>query len=257
MFRYEATGYPVTIRGLVDEVWQVAVRAQRMYSEYDHATASWAERVYTEPVARLEAELSKSRKRLREIERRDVTNDTLGSLSTLEIERQDVQRDVDRLATRWEARRWLIQGYVLRFHYSLKFSEAAVDVFTRLRERVDCLIASRAPEAVRQFEAVAQNLASNNPEHWSNAVHSCRRVLHDLADLLYPARADRQIQVQGQAKTIKLGHENYINRLVTYVEERAPSERFDKIVGSHLNYLGERLDAVIQATNKHTTQSPR
>ena len=51
-------------------------------------------------------------------------------------------------------------------------------------------------------------------------------------------------------KVVKLGADAYINRLVAYVEEHSSSERFQEIVGSHMKFLGERLDAVFQAAQK-------
>lgn len=51
-------------------------------------------------------------------------------------------------------------------------------------------------------------------------------------------------------RTIKLGPDNYINRLIAYVEENTDSKRFEEIVGSHMKYLGERLDAIFQAAQK-------
>ena len=42
---------------------------------------------------------------------------------------------------------------------------------------------------------------------------------------------------------------------MAFVEDSAESERFQEIVGSHLRYMGERLDALFGAAQKgsHTT----
>lgn len=77
-------------------------------------------------------------------------------------------------------------------------------------------------------------------------MHSCRRILQEMADVIYPPREDKVIK----GKTIKLGAENYINRLIAYVDEYADSETFENIVGSNLSYLGERLNAIYKAANK-------
>ena len=106
------------------------------------------------------------------------------------------------------------------------------------------------PEAINKFSAVHENLRSDNPEDWSNAVHSCRRILQDLADSIYPSREDKVIEAGGKTKKVKLGKDNYINRIIAFVEERSDSERFSHIVGSHLGFLGDRLDSVFQAAQK-------
>lgn len=95
-----------------------------------------------------------------------------------------------------------------------------------------------------------ENLQSENPENWSNAVHSCRRILQDLADVIFPPREDGAVLVDGKEKTVKLGKDNYINRIIAFVQEKASSERFEEIVGSNLAYLGNRLDSAFQASQK-------
>lgn len=135
-------------------------------------------------------------------------------------------------------------------HYELKFSGIASDVFARLRERVDTAVGKSVPDSIRKFTAAYDNLSSENPEDWSNAVHSCRRILVDLADKLYPPRGDKTVNAGGKTKVIQLGSENYVNRLIAFVEERSSSDRFKEIVGSHIAYLGQRVDAVVEATNK-------
>jgi len=97
-----------------------------------------------------------------------------------------------------------------------------------------------------------KNLASENPEDWSNAVHSCRRVLEDLADALFPP--SDEVRTRG-GKQIKSGKENYINRLVAFVEDRSGSERFSELVGSHLDFLGDRLDGRDQGLRRRVSHA--
>lgn len=54
----------------------------------------------------------------------------------------------------------------------------------------------------------------------------------------------------GKNKIIKLGKDNYINRIIAYVESQSNSERFTDIVGSNLGFLGDRLDAIFKAAQK-------
>ena len=76
-----------------------------------------------------------------------------------------------------------------------------------------------------------------------------------IRDSIYPPRADNVIDAGGKPKTIKLGPDNYVNRIVAFLQERSDSERFQAIVGSHLSYIGDRLDSVFQAAQKgsHST----
>ena len=122
--------------------------------------------------------------------------------------------------------------------------------------QVDAEIAHRVPEAVRKFASIHENLASENPEDWSNSAHSCRRILQDLADAIFPAQEDR---VTDAGKKIKLGTDNYINRLVCFIDDQSESERYSEVVGSQLSFMGDRLDALFRAAQKgsHATISTR
>ncbi|CAI3936585.1 DNA uptake protein ComE or related DNA-binding protein (ComEA) (PDB:2DUY) [Commensalibacter communis] len=152
-----------------------------------------------------------------------------------------------------EKRRFFLHEYVTNRYYELKCSKISTDIFSRTRLMVDKNIGKLVPDAMKQFTSVYENLASENTEDWSNAVHSCRRILQNIADALYPVREDKIIKLSnGKDKTIKLGSGNYINRLVAYVEEHTDSDAFEKIVGSNISYLGERLDAIYNAMNKGT-----
>lgn len=77
-------------------------------------------------------------------------------------------------------------------------------------------------------------------------------MLQDLADATFPPREDK---VLNNGKKLKLGPDNYINRLIGYVEDKSDSERFQAIVGSGLNFIGDRLNAVFHAAQKgsHST----
>ena len=106
----------------------------------------------------------------------------------------------------------------------------AGDTFTRIRAAVDDKVGRVVPDAVHKFSAVHDNLKSENPEDWANAVHSCRRILQDLADALFPSTDEvRKLESGGETREIKLGTDNYINRLICYVQDQATSERFEEI----------------------------
>ena len=165
-------------------------------------------------------------------------------------------RDMEDATHELASRRTLIYDYALRKHYEIRFSGLAEDVFARIRSRIDSSIGSAVPDAVRKLTSVHDNLASDNPEDWSNAAHSCRRVLQDLADAVFPPQIETRTRVvDGKQKEIKLGADQYINRLVAYIEDSSSSDRFGEIVGSHLSYMGDRLDALFNAAQKgsHST----
>jgi len=143
-----------------------------------------------------------------------------------------------------------VHFYVTNSYYQLKFRAIPKEIFEKTRVRVDKKISEMVPEAVNKFLSVFDNLQSTHIEDWSNAVHSCRRILKALADILYPPLPSGISEIDRGGKKIKVGHEEYINRLMIYVEDKARSERFEEIVGSHLRFLGDRLDSIYHASCK-------
>ena len=166
-------------------------------------------------------------------------------------ERSAIRTQITASSERLASRRTFIYGYAVRKFYELKFAALADDVFGRVRSSVDATIGHVVPDAVKKLTAVYDNLKSDNPEDWANAAHGCRRLLQDLADSVFPPRNEPRTQTEdGKELEIKLGADNYINRLMAYIQDSSESTRFRELVGSHLRYMGDRLDALFEAAQK-------
>ena len=262
MFEYEASGYPTESNVVPPEPWRLALAAGRRFLIQDPKTKEPREYVYTESIGELEEALRVAEASLAAAQDRDVSVSSANPQQFVwspignAFERLTIRQSIAQTAKRIASRRALLHRYALIKHYELKFSGIAADAFSRIRDRVTSRIGATVPEAVRRFAAIHENLVSDNPEDWSNAVHSCRRTLLDLADAVYPAReSDRMDVVNGKERRIRLGKEQYINRIICFVEERSSSTRFQQVVGSHLSFLGDRLDSIAQSASKgtHTT----
>ena len=230
---YEVSGYPKDPSGVSVEVWRLAKLAGRTYKN------------------KVEDKIKEFAK-LDSIEEAEAMIKVGMNISpnASPIERTRNSNLVQEKSKFVASRRGYIYDFVSSVYYELKFSDVAGDVFERTRIIVDESISEVIPGSVKRFLAVYENLLSDNNEDWSNAVHSCRRILQDAADALYPAREDKIINPGAKQRTIKLGADNYINRLMAYVEDNSKSSRFTEIVGSHMKYLGERLDSIFQAAQK-------
>lgn len=253
---YEASGYPFTTTGVSPEVWRLGKEAGRVIEQEDVKTKEIKQFMYTESIGELEEHLRMVDTSLAAARDPDISlssanpNQYVSAGIVNRFERDSIRQNATSQAKRLASRRNLIYQYALQKHYELKFSGIADDIFTRTRSKVDQRIGELIPDSVQKFTAVYESLQSENPENWSNAVHSCRRILQDLADVIFPPRDDGIIQVDGKERMVKLGKENYINRIIAFVQERASSERFEEIVGSNLSYLGDRLDSAFQASQK-------
>lgn len=229
----EVNGYPERDNKKTPESWRLAGIAQRTYK----AAEGGVEKTFGdfETIEQLESDIEGVKARMSTLAGINLTQ----AEQRLRIKIRDLGK-----------RRAYIHNFVANVYFELKFSAVASDVFERTRVKVDRRVGQLIPQAVKKFTAVYDNLLSKNDEDWSNAVHSCRRILQDAADVLYPARENKVITSGKKPIEVKLGVDNYINRLVAYAEENSDSARFKAIVGSHIKYLGERLDSIFQAAQK-------
>ena len=256
IMEYEASGYPSAPDGVPPDIYHLAVIAGREYQQKDEKSGKVMEYIFTTSIEELEQEVKSTEAALAAARDPDVSvssanpNQTVWNPVGNKFERDTIRTSAARAQRRLSARRSFIYSYALRRNHELRFSGIADDIFSRIREKVDAAIGSKVPDAVQKLAAVYDNLQSENPEDWANAVHSCRRILQDLADAVYPPRADIEKEINGKKRIIKLGADNYINRLIAFLEERSNSDRFKEIVGSHLSFIGDRLDSVFQAAQK-------
>lgn len=257
VFRHEASGYPSTPSGVPPEIWRLAGLAGRTYQQKEPQSGQIKTFAYLESVEQLEAQIDSAKLGLQAAHDRDISissanpNQYLWTPTRNYLERRSLHEQITQATQRLSTRRALIYDYVSRRLYELKFSGVAQDAFSTIRENVDREVGNVVPDAVQKFNAVHDNLRSDNPEDWSNAVHSCRRILQALADVLFPPQSDsRFVREGGKEREIKLGPEHYINRLMCFVQDHSTSRRFEDIVGSHLRFLGDRLDAIFKAAQK-------
>ena len=237
IFKWESSGYPVGESGVTLDVWSAAEKAGRTYYGESKDGESRQQMMYTESIEKLSSRLEFGKMT---IEAADNPR-----------ERSRAVRSATLVSERLSHRRTFIYDYASRKHYELRFSNLVGDIFERIRSSIDSSIGTIMPDEVRKLSSVSDNLNSDNPEDWANAAHSCRRLLQELADAVFPPQSEtRTREPNGKPIKIKLGPDHYINRIVAFIEDASKSDSYQAIVGSHLRYIGERLDAIFSAAQK-------
>ncbi|WP_186321028.1 hypothetical protein [Bacillus mycoides] len=258
--RQEANGFELTEKGaLTSAAWEAAGKSGRRRfidapNSKDEKTKK-VERAFTQTIAVMESAVDAAKARMGVAYDRNVS---ISSQSTLlppippgnANERNGIAHIIRDNTEKIEKVKSKLYEFVLNVNYELKFGEITEDIFTRKRNSVDTNLKDICPEAIQKFISVYENLKSDNDEDWANAVHTCRRIIKDVADSLYPP-SNEPIQLPG-GRSIKIGEDQYINRLIQYIDSKSTSEKFSAIVGSHLKFIGERLDGVHEAANKGT-----
>lgn len=255
-FEYEASGYPSDPDGVQPDVWKIAQFSGRVHLSKEKDADEPTEKAYLQSISALQNAIDVSQSALAAAKDPNVSVSSANPHQHLQQpsgnfhERRIIRESVAIATKHLAERRAFIHQYASRKHYELKFSGIAEDIFSRKREQVDGSIGKIVPKAVQKLSAIYENLRSENPEDWSNAVHGCRRMLQDLADAISPPADDRTVEENGKKKVVKMGPDNYINRLIFFIETHAASERFTSVVGSHLKFIGERLDSIFEAAQK-------
>ena len=257
IFEWESGGYPLGASGVSPEVWSAGTRANRTFFGNDSTPAAPKPHMYIESIEQMELAVDIGTTSLEAAQDPNISISSANQYQRVtapagnSLERGNIRVEVRQASERLASRRTLIYGYAARKHYELKFAGVADDVFGRIRSTVDSAIGLTVPDAVKKLTAVYENLRSDNPEDWANAAHSCRRVLQDLADAVFPPQSETRIRkVDDKEIKIKLGSDQYINRLIAHIEDSSESDRFNEIVGSQLAYMGDRLDALFEAAQK-------
>ncbi|MFC1469409.1 AbiTii domain-containing protein [Rhodococcus qingshengii] len=132
--------------------------------------------------------------------------------------------------------------YVSAKHVELRFGSAVESAFDRVRTFTEAELSDLVPDALQKLTAAFELSTSDNPEHWADAAAYCRKLIIAVADTLQPAG----VPINGR----KNGAENYVNRLVYWVEQRLTSNTTGKAIVSDLEDFGKRLDAFAGAGNK-------
>ena len=250
----EISGYTVNQNGYVPkEQWEVGILANRQYHDESNK-----EKVFPESVEQLEDEKNFLKSSI------DVAGDANISISSSNprhfpkyytgnaSERAELRERFKKVSDRLASRRSIVYKYVLRKYLELRYSNIAEDIFSKIREKVNEKIGKYVPDSVKRFNAVYENLSSENSENWSNAVHSCRRILKDLADAIYPPTENIKKEKDGKELIIQLDDEHFINRIVEFITQRSQSKTYKKIVGSHLKFMEDRLKSILGGSHKGT-----
>lgn len=251
----EISGYSNESSGFVPkEQWKIGIEANRQYQTEDKK-----DRIYPESIEQLEGEIRFNQTALEVARDADISFASANPSQSPRTytgnwkERTEIRKRNDIILKRLASRRSLIYQYVLKKYLELRFSNIADDIFANIREKVDENIGKIVPESVERFNAVYEYLNSENTEDWSNAVHSCRRILKDLADAVYPPSEDKQID--GQETITKLDKEHYINRIIEFITQSSDSQSYQRVVGSQLKFIEDRLNSLLNASHKGTHET--
>lgn len=140
-----------------------------------------------------------------------------------------------------------IHGYVTDTYLAIELGDVAESIFESAREQVDRFIRSNCPQAAEKVLVINERMQDGTAESLSSALTSCRRLLMDVADSVFPAQKEWKDR-QGNIRAV--GNEQYKNRLLAYLSDLSTSKGSFALLESELEHLASRLDVVYEKTCK-------
>lgn len=141
-----------------------------------------------------------------------------------------------------------VYSFLSTTEHQLLFGKLNSDIFEQNKIYVDSRLKEICPDAINKFSNIYNLLNKNDGEARSHALVSCRRILKDLADALYPPTSCEVTTSDG--KNHKLTEEKFISRLWQFVSEKMFGQTSGNLLLAGINDLGARLDKVYDLSCK-------
>ncbi len=176
---------------------------------------------------------------------RETYRDVLNHLNTRKTSLTSLIKDNEGLLSRIKNR---IHDYVLNLNYKLRFENITDSIFERHRNMVEQKLSQVCPAAVREFVAIYDRLADSKPELWSQAMSSCRRVLKEFADSVFPASSEAYTDSSGVKRDVT--DEKIRNRLCAYIDSVCFSKSKSSFLKFKLEDVIHRVDCLYDLASK-------
>jgi hypothetical protein len=144
--------------------------------------------------------------------------------------------------------RGAVYSYVYNINLALKFGNITETIFEQARNLVNQAFVKKCPDAIEQLIASYDRVASNNPEEWSQALTSCRRLLKTFADSVFLPQ--KEPYIYGDKKEMKVGEAEYKNRIWAHIDKTAKGDNRKKILLHKVEDLGNRIDSIHDLASK-------
>ena len=185
--QYEYGGYPKNNDGrVISDAWNIAYKKGRGYQKDGKLY------IFTELASELEEKITAQQKAVGNFTTNGAS--VSGELALLAMDRltTNVHRstitmvaDVAIAQKRLASLKAQYYEYALKKHIELNFGNVATDVFARYREQVDLAFSELSKETLLKLQAIEGKINSGNPEMYSQALTTCRRLFESTAVELF------------------------------------------------------------------------
>ncbi len=142
-----------------------------------------------------------------------------------------------------------IADFVDEIILELEYGEIPEEIFQTLRAEVDQKLANLSPSAIEKLKNAYEKVGtSGSTEDWSHVASTCRRVLKDVADVVFPAQDKPQVDEDG--KEHKLDDSKYVNRIIAGIYADMGKGKDERFTKSMIEYIGHFLSGIQEYASK-------
>ena len=135
--------------------------------------------------------------------------------------------------------------YALKKQIEISFGNVATTVFSEYRTRVENEFSKLSKEILLKLQAIEDKIGSDNPELYSQALTTCRRLFEETAKELFekyfPGYEEKKYKTKS-GKEIDVSGEHYKNKLSAVIEKLEDKSPSKSMVGSNVIYLLDWID---------------
>jgi|GEM_PF-1510392 hypothetical protein len=256
----------------LQDIRQATIRSGRGYTKKDEQTGKEQEFYWPHSITEIEATVQSQQEYLKNlrtpesfqpaVNKTSSSNEMFGSssneqvvetlgsvLSNIERQKNSILADIKWGKSLLSKIRTHIYNYVLNVNFQVKFENVTESIFQETKERVDAQLALICPDAIKKFVAAYERLSSDNPEEWSQAMSSCRNVLKEFADYVFPARKEPYKKRNGEPLLVT--DNSYKNRLLAFIDINATGDK-NKFLSSRASDLENRIHTLNDLLSRGT-----
>lgn len=133
-----------------------------------------------------------------------------------------------------------LHDFVSEIYYEKVFEEFSEGIFESYKKEINSLLIDKCGNILQRIPSITDRLKEGNKEAISQALTTCRRIIDNFADEIFPPRNDI---FQINDKDLSLKADKTLNRINVFVYQNCESKSRQKKIGQNLLNLYNRLSA--------------
>lgn len=253
--QYELGGYPRTESDYIEpNAWNIGEKHGRCYM------SDGKKYMFSELASEIISKVESSKLAIRNFTTSGVSTSGDHALTAMSKLTNTVTNNTNNLRDTIETKtkrlsilRSQYYDYALKVNIELSFSNRVTSIFNLYKEDVDLKMLEISGDTVKKLQAIETALDSSNPEVYSQALTTCRRLFEDIANILFaklfPDYKEKFFRTKS-GKEISVGEGNYQNRLSAVIEVLQEQSINKTLIGSSVFFTIDWIENLCKLQHK-------